>query len=131
MSHALHLIFKAIKRTRTIPDELNVGAVTLIHKKEDKHIVENYTPVTLLNFSGKLLERCLYEHLYEHFMIFDTNSQNGFIKGRSVSTNMLRYLHYVHETLDKYSKTATTRAFYTDFAKAFDKVPHHVLSKKN
>ena len=120
MSHALHLIVQAIKRTKAIPDWWKIGAVTPIHKKEDKRIVENYRPVTLLNVSSKVLERCVYEPLYEHFMNHVTNSQHGFVKKMSVITNMLRYLHYVHESLDKDSKTAT-RGFYTVFAKVSTK----------
>ena len=71
----------------------------------------------------------MYEPLYEQFMNHVTNSQHGFIKGGSVLINMLRYLNYVREALDKDSKIAA-RAFYTDFAKIFDKRPHHVLLKK-
>ena len=33
MSHVQHLIFKAIKRTQTKPDERKVGAVTPIHEE--------------------------------------------------------------------------------------------------
>ena len=58
-----------------------------------------------------------------------SQSQHGFIRRRSVLTNNLRYLRYVHDALDKDSKTAT-RAFYADFAEASDKGPRHVLLKK-
>ena len=96
MSQALHIIFKAIKRRRTIPDEWKVGAVSPIHKKGDKHLIENYRPVTLLNFASKVLERCMNEPLNNHFMNFVTESQHGFIKNKSVLTNLIRYLRYVH-----------------------------------
>ena len=62
-------------------------------------------------------------------MCNDNNRITGMrIRGRSVLTNMLRYFRYVHEALDTDTKTAI-RAFYTDFFKAFDKVPHRVLFK--
>ena len=125
--HALHLIFEAIKRTKTIPDEWRVGAVMPIYKEEDE-FVENYRPVTLLNILSKKLERCTYEPLYELFVNHVTNFQQGFITGRSVLTYMLRYLHYVHGT-GKDTKTATI-VFYADFAKTLVKVPQCNLFKK-
>ena len=129
ISHALHLILRAIKRTNTKPDEWKVCTETPIHTKEDKHIVENNRPVTLSNFSSKVLERCLCEPLYEHLMNNVTNYQHGcsgkFCNNGHVAVSPLCSCG----TGDKESKNAT-RVFYTDFAKAFDKVPHHVLLKK-
>ena len=58
-----------------------------------------------------------------------TKYQHGLYFRRSVLTNTLAFLQRIFESLDKYSKDEII-AFYTDFSKAFDKVPHHELLKK-
>ena len=58
-----------------------------------------------------------------------TKHQHGFTKGRSVLTNMLSFLKEIYEALDNDSN-AEIVAVYTDFAKAFDKVPHFDLLRK-
>ena len=55
--------------------------------------------------------------------------QHGFVKRKTVWTNMLRFRQQIYEAIDKNSKTEIV-AVYTDFAKAFDKVPHFELLRK-
>ena len=43
---------------------------------------------------------------------------------------MLSFLKSIHDALDNESSTETV-AFYTDFSKAFDKVPHFELVQKS
>ena len=80
-----------------IPDEWKVGAVSPFHKKDEKHLVENYRSVTLLNFSSKVSEKFRNGTLYAHFENFVNISQHGIIKNKSVLTNLLRYHRYIHE----------------------------------
>ena len=51
------------------------------------------------------------------------------LKKRRVNTNMLSFLKSIHDALDNESSTEIV-AFYTDFFKAFDKVPHFELVQK-
>ena len=64
--------------------------------------------------------------LYAHFESFVIISQHGLFKNKSVLTNLKKYLQYIHESFDDNPSTDII-AFYTDFAKAFDKVPHTQL----
>ena len=56
-----------------------------------------------------------------------TNSQHGFRKGYSCSTNLLVFLETVISEVDS---RHNVDAIYLDLAKAFDKVPHHRLMLK-
>ena len=103
--------------------------MSLIYKKSDKRLMKNYRPVSLLNILSKLLEKCMYPALYDHFIKFLARSQHGFVKNRSVVTNMLSFLKEIYEAIDKNAENHVM-AFYTDFSKAFDKVPHYELLKK-
>ena len=68
MIHALHLLLKNIKRLRKIPKCWKRAVVSPIHKKGEKFLVENYTPISLLDIDSKILEKFMYSPLYEHFV---------------------------------------------------------------
>ena len=91
--------------------------------------MENNRPVSLLNIMSKLLEKCMYPALYDHFIKFLTRSHHEFVKNRSVVTNMLSFLKEIYEAIDKNAENHVI-AFYTDFTKALNQVPHYELLKK-
>ena len=62
-------------------------------------------------------------------MKFLTEHQHGFVRKRSVTTNKLSFLQKIYEALDRNSNDDIT-IFYSDFSKAFDKVPHKKLHQK-
>ena len=84
MSCAFNTLFRTVKKLKAIPEDWKTGAISPIHKKGSKNPVENYRPVTLLNFASKTLERCMNVSLYNHLATLVSNSQHGFIKNRSV-----------------------------------------------
>ena len=85
--------------------------------------------MSLLNIDSKVFEKCLYDPLFLHFSFFLSRNEHGFVRERSVQSNMLKFLKDIHEAVDENSSD-TVVAFYTGFAKAFDRVPHYELLKK-
>ena len=126
MIHALHLLLKNIKRFRKIPKCWKRTVVSPIHKKGEKFLVENYRPISLLEIDSKILEKCMYSPLYEHFETSLSSRQHGFVCQKSTITNMLAFLQAVYKALDK-DQHSDVVAFNTDFSKAFDKVSHYLL----
>ena len=121
----MHSVLRNIKRLRKIHDSWKVAAITPIFKKKtDRRKVENYRPVSLLNIDSKILEKCIYIVLYNHFQQFLTKSQHGFVRRRSVQTNMLLFLKRIYGALD-HDPQSEIIAFYTDFSKAFK---YHTMS---
>ena len=57
-----------------------------VHKKEDKNLVKNYRPVSLLSICAKVFERLLFNSLFAHFNDNDlfTKCQSGFMPGDSI-----------------------------------------------
>ena len=56
-----------------------------VHKKEEKMLVKNYRPISLLPIFGKMLERIIYNFLFNYSQsnrLF-TPSQSGFLPGDS------------------------------------------------
>ena len=78
---------------------------------------------------SKLMEHIISKHLMNHLaannIIFD--KQHGFRKKRSTDTQLLAF---THDILANLSGGRQTDVIIVDFAKAFDKVPHHRLIQK-
>ena len=64
----------------------------------------------------------MYDPIEKQFSDHLTTSQHGFVKKRSVVSNMLCFLNDVQVALD-----GNPKLYSTDFSKAFDKVPHAEL----
>ena len=129
LCNIMHSVLRNIKKLRKIPDSWKIAAITPIFRKGDRRKLENYRPVSLLNIDSKILEKCIHIALYNHFQNFLTKSQHGFVRRRPVQTNMLLFLKKIYEALD-HDPQSEVIAFYTDFSKAFDKVPHYDLIQK-
>ena len=65
------------------------------------------------------------QHLLANKLL--NNSQYGFVKGRST---MLQLLHMLDKWTECLEQGGQIDAIYTDFEKAFDKVPHKRLLSK-
>jgi hypothetical protein len=109
-----------------VPADWKVASVTAIYKKGPKSEPGNYRPVSLTSVPCKLIEGLvkdtLMDHLLKNKLISD--SQHGFLPGRSCATNVIQFLDVVTKIIDK-GKPADI--FYLDFAKAFNKEPHERL----
>ena len=51
-----------------LPSFSKHGNVIPIHKKDDKSLPSNYSPITLLSQIGKTLERCVHKHMYNYVL---------------------------------------------------------------
>ena len=124
----LKLIFVNILRTGKFPKQWKRANVTPVHKKENKQLIKNYRPISLLPIFAKVFEKIVFIKLYNHLNGNNliTKNQSGFRPGDSV-TNQLIYL--VHETLKSFDCTENleVRSVYLDMSKAFDKVWHKGL----
>ena len=74
-----------------VPNLWNQANVIPLRKKESKHIMGNYHPVSLLSVFGKILERIIFKHMYNHirdnFLI--SLWQYVFLPGSSTITQLL------------------------------------------
>ena len=76
----LKIIFENILDTGIFPDQWKEANVTPVHKKNDKQIISNYRPISLLPVLGKVFERIIFKHLYNYLISNDliTKNQSGF-----------------------------------------------------
>ena len=109
-----------------VPKLWKQANVVPLHKKDSKHVMGNYRPVSLLSILGKLLERIVFKHVYNHFRDNFLLSvwQSGFLPGSSTVTQLI-------ELYDKFctavSQNKEIRIVFLDISKAFDRVWHKGL----
>ena len=99
--------------------------VTAIHKKDDRSNPRNYRPISLLNYAGKLMERCIHKHMtiyLEHSVV--SPFQFGFQAGDS-TVNQLLYI--CNEISNALGDNKEFRIVFLDISKAFDRVWHRGL----
>ena len=90
-------------------------------------MIEQYRPISLLCNVSKVLEKLIFNEIYEIVKPHLDNSQHGFRRHRSVVTQLLLFLDLLYKELDKESELYV---LYLDFKKAFDSVPHDRLLEK-
>ena len=99
--------------------------VTPIFKKDDKQLVKNYRPISLLPICGKFFEKIIFTSLYSYLNnnSLITQNQFGFRPGDSTTNQLLFLVNEIHEAFEN-PKSLEVRAVFLDISKAFDKVWH-------
>ena len=122
----LQLIFKSCLENGKFRIEWKKANVVPVHKRNNKQLIENYRPILLLSVCGKILERLIYNKMFEFFTENELISQNqsGFKPGDSCISQLLCITHDIYQSLDD---GLETRAVFLDISKAFDKVWHEGL----
>ena len=128
LSVPLKIIFQNIINTGIFPDQWKVANVTPIHKKNDKQVVENYRPISLLPILAKVFERIVFKNLFNYLIANNliTKKQSGFRPGDSVTNQLLALVNDIHTAFDN-KNSLEVRSVYLDISKAFDKVWHEGL----
>ena len=128
LSKPLSTIFNVSMRTGEVPEDWRVANVTPIFKKGGKGNPGNYRPVSLTSVPGKIMESLIKDGVVKHLDINDLidQSQHGFMKNKSCTTNLLEFFELLTDTIDQGD---CMDVIYLDFSKAFDKVPRERLLK--
>ena len=61
------IIFEQSLKKGKFPEIWKKANVVPVHKKEDKMLVKNYRPISLLPIFGKMFERVIYNSLFNYF----------------------------------------------------------------
>ena len=112
------------------PSTFKTAKVVPIFKSGNKHLVQNYRPISLLSCLSKVLEKLiksrLLKFLTKHKILYDL--QFGF-RGKNSVLHAL--LHVTSFSYDAIQNKQTTALLLMDFTKAFDTtVSHEILMHK-
>ena len=124
----LKIIFEESLKKGIFPDMWKKGNIIPAHNKDDKTLINNYLPISLLPIFGKIFERVIYNSLLNSFLsnkLF-TPSQSGFLPGDSCIAQLLSIIHEIQTAFDE-NPTVDVRGVFLDISKAFDKVWHDGL----
>ena len=89
--------------------------VTPIFKKGDKQLIKNYRPISLLPICGKMFEKIIFNHLYNHLTTHHliTKNQSGFRPGDSTTNQLIDLVNEIHHAFDN-TKSLEVRAIFLD-----------------
>ena len=90
IAEPLTILFNRSLSKSKFPANWNVSHVSPLHKKEPKEFCNNYRPISLLSFIGKVFEKCIHKHVFNvlQYKII-TQSQSGFIPGDSTVNQLI------------------------------------------
>ena len=127
LAEPLSILFQTSLMTSTFPMEWKHSYIIPLHKKGPRENVSNYRGIAKLNFMPKLFEHIVSDQLKHSLKSVLSTHQHGFVRGRSINTNLLELTSHI---IDGFSAGCQTDVVFTDFSKAFDVVNHKLLFKK-
>ena len=105
------------------PDDLKIARVTPVFKGGDEKDLENYRPISVLPCFSKILERIMYNRLYNHLMKNNIlySKQFGFQKGHSTEHAIIQLIDQINNNSENQELTISV---FIDLSKASDTVNH-------
>ena len=129
ISDQLAILFDQSFSSGIFPSIMKTSKIFPIYKKSSKLECSNYRPIFLLSNIDKILERHMYNRLYNFLekkeIIFSL--QFGFRQKYSTTDALVHLTHKIRHEIDKGNYAC---GIFADIQKAFDTVDHHILLKK-
>ena len=112
------------------PENGKIARVVPIYKNKGvKYDYGNYRPISLLPILSKILERLIYDKVFDFLVRCDIlfDSQYGFRKGHNTTHAALDYVGAIERALEKGEHVI---GIFCDLSKAFDTLNHEILLSK-
>jgi hypothetical protein len=122
-------LYQTSLNTGVVPQDWKDAHVVPLFKKDERHLASNYRPVSLTSITCKVMEHIVHCSVMCHFdrNKILTNAQHGFRKKRACESQLIVT---IHDIASKLKRDSQIDVILLDFAKVFDKVPHHRLLHK-
>lgn len=111
------LMFKRFGEHKILPIGVNSSFIVLIPKKESPRKLTDYRPISLINFSLKILLKMLANRLSTVLSSLILEVQSGFVKGRTISNWLIIANEIVHSNQNNKVQCIVLKL---NFAKTFD-----------
>ena len=122
-------IFNKSFLTGNVPSKLKIAKVIPLYKTKDPALFSNYKPISLLPFFSKILERLMYNRLYNLLTEDNILSMNqfGFRKNYSTFLALMDLVDNISKNIDDGNYSI---GIFLDLSKAFDTINHYILLDK-
>ena len=122
LAPALSMFFTQSLHTGTLPSDWTKAYISPVFKKNNRHLPENYRPVSLTSICCKVMEHIIVKHIANHVDKYSilTQFQHGFRQARSRETQLITTLH---DMMYHWDINVQLDLAVLDFSKAFDTVP--------
>ena len=111
------------------PEKMKMANVTSTFKSGKKELVTNCRPIFVLSCFSKILERIMYNRVYNY--LNDNNllfrKQFSFSKGHSTDHALIKLIDSIY---DSFNQNKYSLGVFIDLSKAFDTVDHNILIDK-
>ena len=125
----LEKVFNKSFENGVFPSELKYSKITPVFKADDKSLVNNYRPISLLSQFSKILEKLMYSRILKflnsHHLLHD--HQYGFRDNYSTS---LAIVHLIDQITQNMDNNVFSVGVFLDLSKAFDTINHKILCNK-
>ena len=129
LKNILFHVFKISIQQGIFPDSLKIAKVTPIFKSGDKDNVSNYRPISILPIFSKVLERIMFNRVYNHLdskgLLYE--KQFGFQRNNLTEHAILQL---TRDITGSFEKAEYTLGVFIDLSKAFDTADYQILIKK-
>jgi hypothetical protein len=124
----VHQLVSDFYTNSTLPSELNRTFITLIPKKHNPVLPQDFRPIGLCNVVYKIISKTLADRIKPHLPAYISQSRSAFIAGRHISSNVILTQELIHSFK---LKSWTSQAFLLkiDLAKAFDRLEWSFISQ--
>ena len=129
LAEPLKLLINQSLMTNIFPTKLKIAKILPLLKKPNNYQIDNFRPISLLPCISKVIEKCVFNQVYEYFernkLIY--GSQYGYRKSHSTETACLELVDKLHKQLDT---SQSPFCVFIDLSKAFDTINHAILLSK-
>ena len=111
------------------PYEWKMARLVPIHKKGPRNLTENYRPISILPAISKIMERIMYDQIYQYLSDNSLLSEHqfGFRKFHSTASALLDSTNSWYVNMDRKKFNLVV---LLDLKKAFDTIDHGILLSK-
>ena len=106
-----------------------ISKITSLHKKDDRTVISNYRPISLLPTMSKIIERIMHSQLHAYFNENNliAEQQYGFRSHHSTESAALKLSDTIMCELDR---SLIPFVIFLDLSKAFDTLNYKILQHK-